>query len=314
MRDLQRRLGASGLLPALGSEAGHFGALTRQAVEQFQARRGLRITGVCDETTWTALVEESWRLGSRSLMLRSPNMRGDDVAELQTLLARLGFDCGRVDGILGPNTSRALVQLQTSAGLAPDGVCGVETVAVLRRLCRQTGEGPGVAAVRELEMLRSTERSLPGHKIVVGQFGGLSALTREVIRGLRRMGAHVVGADEPDPSVQAATANRFEAHLYLGFEGHADPSASIAYYAVPGFESAGGRLLAERLLECLEPVFDGPVEHVGMRVPVLRETRMPAVLCTVGPVRSVVDHAPQLADAVILAVAHWVQRPISSSS
>ena len=37
-------------------------------------------------------------------MLTAPNLRGEDVAELQRILARLGFDCGRVDGIFGPDT------------------------------------------------------------------------------------------------------------------------------------------------------------------------------------------------------------------
>ena len=38
-------------------------------------------------------------------MLTAPNLRGEDVAELQRILARLGFDCGRVDGIYGPDTT-----------------------------------------------------------------------------------------------------------------------------------------------------------------------------------------------------------------
>mgnify|MGYP000449767565 CR=1 FL=1 len=52
---------------------------------------------MCDETTWTALVEANWKLGDRLLFLTSPNLRGDDIAELQHGLSRLGFDCGRVE-------------------------------------------------------------------------------------------------------------------------------------------------------------------------------------------------------------------------
>jgi N-acetylmuramoyl-L-alanine amidase len=77
-------------------------------VTEFQQARGLHASGQCDDATWTALVEASYRLGDRTLLLTAPNMRGDDVAELQSILARLGFDCGRVDGILGPSTTRAL--------------------------------------------------------------------------------------------------------------------------------------------------------------------------------------------------------------
>ena len=33
---------------------------------------------------------------------------GDDVAALQKRLHDLGFDCGRIDGIFGPDTERGL--------------------------------------------------------------------------------------------------------------------------------------------------------------------------------------------------------------
>ena len=42
----------------------------------------------------------------------------------------------------------------------------------------QTGAGPGIAAVRERERLRTGLGSVAECRIVVGQFGGLSALTR----------------------------------------------------------------------------------------------------------------------------------------
>jgi N-acetylmuramoyl-L-alanine amidase len=244
-------------------------------------------------------------------MLRSPNLRGDDVHELQGRLARLGFDCGRVDGIFGPDTSRALLELQMNSGLEPDGVCGAETVAAIVRLCRQTGEGPGVAAVREIERLRDASRSLAGAKVVVGQFGGFSVLARQLIKGLRRSGAHVVAADEPDAGAQAATANRFGAAVYLGLEAHADPMTSIAYYGVPGFESSGGRHLASLIeREFVTAPLEGPVQVMGMRLPVLRETRMPAVVCSLGTVRTVVDHAPEIADHLVSALVDWIRHPI----
>ena len=97
---------------------GGFCPATEDAVRAFQTGRGLRCDGRCDEQTWTALVEASWKLGDRLLFLTSPNLRGDDVAELQSRLGRLGFDCGRVDGILGPSTARALEEFQSNCGTA----------------------------------------------------------------------------------------------------------------------------------------------------------------------------------------------------
>ncbi len=43
----------------------------------------------------------------------------------------------------------------------------------------------------------------------------------------------------------------------------------------------------------------------GMSVPLLRETRMPAVLVEVGPASTVVEQAPALAAAISAALGHW---------
>ena len=43
-----------------------------------------------------------------------------------------------------------------------------------------------------------------------------------------------------------------------------------------------------------------------MALPVLRETRMPAVVLEVGPLERVVERTAQLADAVAAAVEGWV--------
>ena len=49
-----------------------------------------------------------------------------------------------------------------------------------------------------------------------------------------------------------------------------------------------------------------------MRLPVLRETRMPAVLCAIGPVQHVIDHDPGVAAAVVEALESWAQRRFAS--
>jgi N-acetylmuramoyl-L-alanine amidase len=273
--------------------------------------RGLHGEGICDETTWTALVEASWRLGDRQLVLTFPNVRGDDVADLQSSLARLGFDCGRVDGIFGPRTSRALADFQSNCGLMADGICGPETVRSIQRVSSQTGDGPGVATVRERERLRTGFGSVAHCRVVVGQFCGLSGLTRTLARELRHLGATVMPLDEPDAVAQSLAANHFSAHVYLGFECHAEPAAVAYYYKVPRFESVGGRALAETLAGELAavPGFDTLTPTAcGMRLPVLRETRMPAVVLSIGPARMANDAIPQLTAAVLRAVSLWILR------
>ena len=254
------------------------------------------------------MVEASWNLGDRLLYLTSPNLRGDDVAELQSRLGRLGFDCGRVDGILGPRTARALEDFQSNCGTAADGVCGPDTVRTLTIVSSQTGAGPGIAAVREREHLRTGLGSVALCRIVVGQYGGLSALTRTLARELRLRGATVMSLDEPDAVAQATAANHFAADAYLGFETHTEPCGLVQFYSVPTFESVGGRSLAELIAARLQHIDDLVPQVRGMRLPMLRETRMPAVQCVFGPVRTAIDAGPALATAIVKAVEQWVSR------
>jgi N-acetylmuramoyl-L-alanine amidase len=290
-----------------GTEAGVFAADTEQALCEFQRTRGLHVDGRCDENTWASLVESSWLFGARALMLTSPNMRGDDVAELQSRLTRLGFDSGRVDGILGPDTFAALRAFQSDCGLVVDGVCGAVTATTLRRVSSQTGNGPGIAVIREREQLRALRR-LDQCRVVVGQFGGMSSLTRTLTHRLRVLGATVMPLGEPDPVAQALAANEFRADVFIGFESTAATQAVIHYYQVPTFESAGGRALADAIATSLTCV-DGPQAVIsGKRLPVLRETRMPAVLCIIGPTRVASDEAVDLADATLVALEAWLSR------
>lgn len=246
-------------------------------------------------------------------MLVAPNLRGDDVAELQSSLARIGFDSGRVDGIFGPATARALEDFQHNCGLYVDGVCGNASVTALQVLARQTGDGPGITAMRELESLTASARTLSELRIVVGQFGGLSPLTRQLLQALRQRSATVIASDEPDAAAQAAMANRFAATVYVGFDSHGEATSTVHYYAVPQFESVGGRALAHRVAACCVerlPHLDPQVE--GMRLPVLRETRMPAVLVTLGAIQQALDHAPLIVQAVVEALELWANDPLLS--
>lgn len=272
--------------------------------------RGLRLDDQVDEDTWTGLVEASWRLGDRLLFLAAPNLRGDDVADLQSRLGRIGFDCGRVDGILGPLTAGALVDFQRNCGLLTDGTCGPVTLKAIQRVSSQTGTGPGIATVRERDRLRSRSSSLRGLRVVVGQFGGLSILTRALARELRVCGSVVIPVDEPDARVQAAAANSFGADVYVGFEARPDEPSRISYYAVPTFESSGGRSLAERLVAGFNTVAGvAPCLH-GMRLQVLRETRMPAVLASLGDVRRTVDLSGAVTHIVRDALEAWAGKPL----
>jgi N-acetylmuramoyl-L-alanine amidase len=293
------------------AEWGVFCNDTRSAVIEFQTARGLTPHGSCDEVTWHTLVEASWELGDRELVLRSPNLRGDDVAELQRQLGRLGFDPGRIDGIFGPDTAEALTEFQRNVGLPADGVCAAESVRALRRVCSRTTTGPAVTSVREYERLSHETRTLSGRRVVIGQLGGTADLVRTLGQALRLLGSTVLTIDGSDGADQASDANRFDADVYIGTAA-TNESASIAYYATTGFESLGGRRLAELLFAELGTVGLAVHVPVGMRLPVLRETRMPAVVVELGPPDTLGDRMPALAGAIARALARWVTSPLAA--
>ncbi len=145
----------------------HYGDATADAVEEFQLAHGLDRTGVCDSATWAALVESEHRLGDRLLCLRSPMLRGEDAADLQLRLGTLGFDSGRVDGIFGPLTQRAVGEFQRNAGIVSDEVCGPDTVAALKRLAGRAGTST-LASVRERVRLQRDARDLGSLRVAIG--------------------------------------------------------------------------------------------------------------------------------------------------
>ncbi len=57
----------------------------------------------------------------RPLTVTTPYMRGDDVLAVQTRLAEKGFSPGPIDGIYGPQTSRAVQSFQQSASIPATG-------------------------------------------------------------------------------------------------------------------------------------------------------------------------------------------------
>jgi N-acetylmuramoyl-L-alanine amidase len=275
-------------------------------VRSFQERRGLRIDGICGPQTWGSLVEAGYQLGDRLLYHTSPPLRGDDVAELQRRLGALGFDAGRVDGIFGEDTQRAVLEFQRNAGLTSDAVCGPATLATLARVAARSEDPIPVAGVRERERLRRSPRTLHGRRVVVGQTGGLDALTDAVVRALCETGAQAIPLHHPEGSAQAQQANGVGADVFLGL-GAAESGCSTAYYAAHRFESQGGRRLADCIQQHVPPILGAePKPPIGMALPVLRETRMPAVLCELGPPPVLVTHGATLAHAFTKAMECWV--------
>lgn len=111
-----------------------FGTSTATAVATFRIEHGLTLGDEVDSATWSALVDECYQLGDRTLYLRLPNFHGNDVRQLQERLNVLGFSCGTVDGLYGRHTEAAVKLFQESIGVLADGMAFPDTFAAIERL------------------------------------------------------------------------------------------------------------------------------------------------------------------------------------
>jgi N-acetylmuramoyl-L-alanine amidase len=305
--DIQRRLAAVLPGPRIDPD-GLFGSGTRAAVEAFQHMRGLRVDGMCGTQTWSTLVEAGFRLGDRLLYRRTPMVRGDDVADLQQRLCTLGFDTGRVDGIFGDGTAQAMGEFQRNAGLPVDGILGAATLRELLRLEVRHRDPQLVSSVRERAELRGAPPTLSGRHVAIGEQGGLGSTTGALHRRLALEGALVSELHHPDDAAQAQQANELGVDVFVGLRLNPDAAGCRSSFWSGTHElSPGGRLLAELVQGTVPTTLDMPdLGAHGMALPILRETRMPAVLIEIGPSTLIVERSFRLAGAISQVLSQWV--------
>lgn len=343
VRDVQARLAALGHAIPSEERGGAFGDGTRLAVLAFQQARGLIVDGIVGPDTWRQLVEASWRLGDRLLYLRSPNLRGDDVRALQDVLARLGFDVGRVDGIFGPQAHRCVEEFQRNYGLPVDGIVGEATVRAFHGLPPIAGTTPA-GTLREREALRARPRTLAELRIVIDPAHGGSdpghigpaglredewafAIARGLEAALAAGGARVFltrsATAGPSDRERATLANRLNADLFLSLHlGCGDPGARGAaafYFGHERFHSESGLLLAEAILDEIRELGIVDARAHAKTFAVLRETRMTAVMIEAGHVSNPDEEAlladpafhARIVEAIAQAVRRFAREPLN---
>lgn len=88
---------------------------------------------------------------------------GPAVAELQTHLNTLGFNCGAVDGKFGGMTLGALKRYQQARGLVPDGIAGTNTQASIVRDLNSASNSPATTIhTRDIQLALANKGFNPG--------------------------------------------------------------------------------------------------------------------------------------------------------
>jgi N-acetylmuramoyl-L-alanine amidase len=292
VRDVQHRLLAAGFHVDADELEGTYGDSTESAVRAFQQARALPSDGILGPDTWEQLVEAGYRLGDRTVYLRSPSFRGDDVRELQRKLNVLGFDAGKEDGIFGPGTDRGVRDFQRNVASRADGIVGLETVRSIGRY-RPAVEAPSRAVVREGEAARGPGIALSGAVIAidpeqaeVDDADVSLVIAREMVERLRAVAARPVllrnDSEVMTVGDRIRRANADAAAVLIsvavGTGKQVERGSACFYYGTQSTHSPMGRRLAQSIQEAL--VRSAGVADAGLHprsIAILRETRMPAV-------------------------------------
>lgn len=342
---IRERLIACGELSPADPDSDAYDAALADAVRAFQQRRGLRVDGIVGATTWLVLDGSRWRLGDRLLAFTPGHLtHGDDVADLQSRLMKLGFGPERVDGIYGASTDRAVCNFQRDVGLDVTGTVGPDTLRAFRDLARSVSGGePG--ALRERELVRRSGHNLAGRTVVLDPGHGGSDtgaqwkaddgsviteadvvldLARRIEGRLSAVGVTVLftrgNKAHPSTLERASIANEAAADVLISLhcDALASPLASGVATYYYGADGVGvGSPVSEHLAGLIQREIVARTSLPDCRSharswTVLQRSTMPAVLVEVGYLSSPQDASrlaqPWFRDLLAEAVAVALQR------
>jgi N-acetylmuramoyl-L-alanine amidase len=332
---VQGRLAALGL--AVSDVPGRYGPSTRAAVRRFQQQRLLAADGVVATDTWAALVDAGFRFGDRLLYETRPSLRGDDVLELQQRLARLGFDAGPPDGILGSVTAAALRDFQHNCGIAVDGIVGPATVSRLDSLHRDHQAAMGFDVLDRVSS--PVAQQLAGARVLLDPAHGPlapgvrvdGAVEADVVLDIaNRAAGHLLAlgavpllsrgaTTTPSTEERAAFANAADLDVIVslrcaGLDHPAARGVAAYYFGSERGHSEQGRRLAGHLVRGLSSSLDTPNCRIhASTTTVLRESRPPAVVVEVGYLTNPVEgsslatpaYRQRVAQALVIGLEDW---------
>lgn len=251
--ELQGRLKYLGFYK--GDIDGVFGSKTYRAVRRFQLQFGINVDGKVGPKTKKALwdVTKTWAPGVSNRIYRQGN-KGGYVWELQRRLQFIGYYAGKIDGVFGKQTDRAVRDFQYLFGLRVDGLAGARTKLKLWRATRN------MAAPKKRAKAPAVTRAKP-MKQVPRSNAGLSQQDIQILS----QAVHAEARGEPyvgQVAVAAVILNRLQSEQFpsspssivyepLAFEAVADGQINMqpnqqarkaVYDALNGWDPSDGAL------------------------------------------------------------------------
>jgi len=292
VKEVADRLYRLGHLPEQQIDIEVFDENLAAAISHFQQEHGLVVSGSIDEITYQRLEEARWQLGDRVLFFKSGKlMAGEDVFALQRKLSDLGFQPGKIDGLFGRNTERALKEFQKSVGLDTDGISGPTVYKAFGQLTR-TVAGGDPHRLRD-DLLLEHFSGVANRSIVldcspINEQDPCVDIVSRVEGKLAVLGSSVTLTNQtPDFDVtkRANTANEITADIYIHIaqtsyaSTQANGCACFYFSGRPGTTSTRGQRLADLLQKEITANSElGDNRTHGKSWDLLRRTSMPAVM------------------------------------
>lgn len=160
VKAIQDALKAKGYLT--GASDGNFGSATASALKGFQRANGLPVTGIADDATRAALLDENSVAMTESTgataSLYETLKKGDQGTSVKTLqekLKALGYLTGTADGKYGAGTETAVKNFQKAFNLTETGTADPETLSAVYAakipviLFKRGAKGDDVSALQQ---------------------------------------------------------------------------------------------------------------------------------------------------------------------
>jgi peptidoglycan hydrolase-like protein with peptidoglycan-binding domain len=148
--------------------------------------------------------------GPRLLKLTTPNMRGEDVKQWQSVLVSSGYPMA-IDGIFGPKTSEATKDWQRKRALKADGIVGPATRAAIGRPPTAPLAVPATPSPRPDPKPKSTREiaaeAMVNHLLALQQkFGVKGSKGKQDVTIVKRFQKEVGGVADGLPGVNTMIA------------------------------------------------------------------------------------------------------------